>query len=827
LVAILIFGAAAWGTAASAGPIDKIQPNQPHTPLIRAVDGETLPDPTPDYGSFTGETLEPTVQLQHPVEAGREFTAPPDFVMHWTDPVGDGTSIQPDSSRWVLIPSAIDIEYPDRYTSFPDSLYTLPERFEWSPWQDWDALDGRSAVIQGLKRIGEEPGSGFYIFAVQAKDEAGAITPVFDWKTPGGNNVALIRVSGAVGPILTVEESNVGTFNFVGGSRPVRVEAAAGQRLRFRWSADASRYGGAIEAYRYGWDVIDPNDDASWDVDWGPTEQMTERSLQEGTHTLRVQCRDNIGAITEALIEIGVIVFTGERGLLFVDDAPEITSGEEQRVDILWQTVLTSIAQEAGVDFDLVRDTYDVTEKRLEPPSTQLLFQYATIVWDVQPNDTRTSALRQLALFFDPFAERNQNHAATFSPLKAYLAAGGKLWVSGFRPASHVWPDERVRGPVNVTNWDDPIEPHPTIDSVGTSSWLYKHGVEMFDVGAAIEIDRRTLAHFCQGFETARPEAPALQVDPVSWAVPSGQPDGLMGRPNIEIYNMPEAMAQQVPPLMPPPDLVQVLYLYVSGVPRDEMAGVVYPQTADGQPVFILARSDAGDAFFSRALCGFRPHLLTPDSHLQLAQHVLLREMGLVPTPILLQSFAARLAGNAVQVEWRVADWSDPASFRLRAASDDEEWTVPHAPMDSHGSAPTARTFSATDDSQHLVPGRTVAYSLYRRDRNAAWALLGQEEVTLATSSRPSHLGKPRPNPFNPRTTIPIELASTQRLRILIYSLNGRRVRTLVDAIRPRGSSHVVWDGTDDRGRAVASGLYVLRMEAGGATMNRKLVLLR
>jgi len=83
------------------------------------------------------------------------------------------------------------------------------------------------------------------------------------------------------------------------------------------------------------------------------------------------------------------------------------------------------------------------------------------------------------------------------------------------------------------------------------------------------------------------------------------------------------------------------------------------------------------------------------------------------------------------------------------------------------------------------------------------------------------------PNPFNPETTIRYDIAKTGTVRLFIYALTGQLVRTLVDGGRPVGGYSVTWDGTDDAGRDVGSGVYLCRMEIGGYSAVRKLVLAR
>ena len=279
-------------------------------------------------------------------------------------------------------------------------------------------------------------------------------------------------------------------------------------------------------------------------------------------------------------------------------------------------------------------DIFDVYENRRFAPPVPMLFDYEAVVWSNSSGPSRSSALRDLARFYNPFIWRDSG--INFNALKVYLAAGGKLWIHGFRPARQLWPDQReaeeIVDPVNVTNWSDPIDPHLGVDSVGTTSLLYQMGVEMFDAGAGFDTRRTGLQQFCQGFAPAVPDAPRLAVDPQRWPLPPTQ-SGLHGRPNIEIYNMPAALQEASPALLPPPDRILALYTYVSGLAADPAAGVVFPRTADGQPAFLIAKSRPEDAYFSAAICGFEPHLLDFDSQVALCRYVLVEKMQLGRTP--------------------------------------------------------------------------------------------------------------------------------------------------------------------------------------------------
>lgn len=81
------------------------------------------------------------------------------------------------------------------------------------------------------------------------------------------------------------------------------------------------------------------------------------------------------------------------------------------------------------------------------------------------------------------------------------------------------------------------------------------------------------------------------------------------------------------------------------------------------------------------------------------------------------------------------------------------------------------------------------------------------------------------PNPFNPVTEIRCELPVAGRLSLTVYDLGGRAVRRLLDEARTAGRFGVLWDGCDDNGRPAPSGVYFVRLSAGGVETSFKLVL--
>jgi sugar lactone lactonase YvrE len=83
------------------------------------------------------------------------------------------------------------------------------------------------------------------------------------------------------------------------------------------------------------------------------------------------------------------------------------------------------------------------------------------------------------------------------------------------------------------------------------------------------------------------------------------------------------------------------------------------------------------------------------------------------------------------------------------------------------------------------------------------------------------------PNPFNPTTTIRYTLSEAILVELRIYNTLGQEIRTLVSEIQAPGAKSVRWDGRDDIGQKVSSGLYIYRIKAGTLTDSRKMLLMR
>ncbi|MBD3221481.1 T9SS type A sorting domain-containing protein [bacterium] len=200
------------------------------------------------------------------------------------------------------------------------------------------------------------------------------------------------------------------------------------------------------------------------------------------------------------------------------------------------------------------------------------------------------------------------------------------------------------------------------------------------------------------------------------------------------------------------------------------------------------------------------------------------REVGCENVSIDLQSFTARVQGTEVQLAWVVVD-ADGWEFRLTGRSEagqmQPDWTVRHKAGDEPG------RFTATDKpARALFP---VLYRLEARESAGAdWLLLGERRAE-ADPIRDGGLdiGRVFPNPFNPNVTIELRLGEDAPVRAVIYDVQGRRVRTLVDETLPSGRHALTWDSRDDQGRELSTGTYLLQIIGNGPVQTRKLLLVK
>lgn len=108
-----------------------------------------------------------------------------------------------------------------------------------------------------------------------------------------------------------------------------------------------------------------------------------------------------------------------------------------------------------------------------------------------------------------------------------------------------------------------------------------------------------------------------------------------------------------------------------------------------------------------------------------------------------------------------------------------------------------------------------------------ATAVAGRDAESPGAAPRRFHLAQNYPNPFNPETTISYELDQRGPITIQIMNLSGQIVRTLCAGVNEAGSYQKRWDGRDDAGQPLPSGLYLCALTGEMRRQCIKLMLLK
>ncbi len=140
------------------------------------------------------------------------------------------------------------------------------------------------------------------------------------------------------------------------------------------------------------------------------------------------------------------------------------------------------------------------------------------------------------------------------------------------------------------------------------------------------------------------------------------------------------------------------------------------------------------------------------------------------------------------------------------------------------GTSAGFRSNGTLGQSTPIGIGAAAPKKVYAGFWGRTWSLTGVDGNPVAYRNE---LFQNYPNPFNPSTTIEYSLEETGTARIVIFSVDGRRIRTLEGGVKPPGLHRAIWDGRNERGESVATGIYFYRLEANRVAAVKKMLLLR
>jgi len=193
------------------------------------------------------------------------------------------------------------------------------------------------------------------------------------------------------------------------------------------------------------------------------------------------------------------------------------------------------------------------------------------------------------------------------------------------------------------------------------------------------------------------------------------------------------------------------------------------------------------------------------------------------PIATSLQSFAVRLEGlRAARLEWEVSDAGDCESFIVSRSTKDESF----ATIASIAADPSRESYSCLDDDISNLSGSDVTYRLEAMYIDGSSSILAEQHVAVPRAELALHQNYP--NPFNPGTALSFTLPERASVTLDLYDVSGRLVRRLIENEEMEaGLREITWNGRNDAGRSVSSGVYYCRLTAGKATVTRRLVLMR
>jgi hypothetical protein len=132
------------------------------------------------------------------------------------------------------------------------------------------------------------------------------------------------------------------------------------------------------------------------------------------------------------------------------------------------------------------------------------------------------------------------------------------------------------------------------------------------------------------------------------------------------------------------------------------------------------------------------------------------------------------------------------------------------------------------DMKVHLRSGETVTIPIDEIQR-----IMFSQTAGVQDPAAPEHtptafrLLQNYPNPFNPSTTIVYEIAWRSEVSVRIFDLKGAAIRDLADGAQAAGQHRVTWDGSDNTGAHVSSGVYFSVVQCGEQVLSRRLILIK
>lgn len=194
-----------------------------------------------------------------------------------------------------------------------------------------------------------------------------------------------------------------------------------------------------------------------------------------------------------------------------------------------------------------------------------------------------------------------------------------------------------------------------------------------------------------------------------------------------------------------------------------------------------------------------------------------------VNIPVELTSFTGNVIQDGVMLNWSTATELNNQGFEIERSTAQQSWQkIGYVP--GFGTTTEPKSYSFLDEN---VSNGTYTYRLRQIDFDGSANY--SPEVMVEVDMTPSDFGLSQnyPNPFNPSTTIQFQVPKASDVSIVVYDMLGKEVKSLFASQVQSGKYSVEWNGTNNAGMKVTSGMYIYRMIAGDFINVKEMVLLK
>ncbi len=206
-----------------------------------------------------------------------------------------------------------------------------------------------------------------------------------------------------------------------------------------------------------------------------------------------------------------------------------------------------------------------------------------------------------------------------------------------------------------------------------------------------------------------------------------------------------------------------------------------------------------------------------------------------IPLPVEMSAYSAIIDKNVATVSWRTETELNNLGFNVYRSENAENnfIKVTEDLIRGQGSTSMATDYQYIDNS--IDASKDYWYLIETISIDGLSTFYGPIQATVSSAisrdinSVPSEFAllQNYPNPFNPSTQIRYDLSTAGQVNLIIYDILGTKVRSLVNAYQPAGAYSVTWDGTDNNGQRLESGIFIYELRAGHHVLYQKMTMLK